>query len=142
MYGYFCSAMLLLLEFLNLRNRILDLLIYFQKVGVQDTFFGFYRREFIEFGKWVFDIVFFFVAKNLKIVVYWQKAMRLRWRAHTISTPCCSCSSVCCRLCLQARAGMEGISPLRLLPRLWFQESPVPCMGFCSCRVRSIGLSR
>lgn len=79
MYGYFCSAMLLLIEFLNLRNHILDLLIYFQKVGVQDTFFGFYRREFIEFGKWVFGIVFFFVAKNLKIVVYWQKAMRLRW---------------------------------------------------------------
>ena len=72
---YILLEQLLLIEFLNLRNHILDLLNYFQKGGVQDTFFGFYRREFIEFGKWVFGLVFFFVAKNLKIVIYWQKAM-------------------------------------------------------------------
>ena len=72
---YILLEQLLLVEFLNLRNHILDLLIYFQKIVVQDTLFGFYRREFIEFGKWVFGVVFFFVAKNLEIVIYWQKAM-------------------------------------------------------------------
>ncbi len=68
---YILLEQLLLIEFLNLRNHILDLLIYFQKGGVQDTFFGFYRREFIELGKWVFGVVFLFVAKNMKIVIYW-----------------------------------------------------------------------
>ena len=69
---YILLEQLLLIEFLNPRNHILDFLIYFQKVGVQDTFFGFYRREF---GKWVFGVVFFFVAKNMKIVIYWQEGM-------------------------------------------------------------------
>ena len=72
---YILLEQLLLIEFLNPRNHILDFLIYFQKVGVQDTFSGFYRREFIEFGKWVFGVVFFFVAKNMKIVIYWQEGM-------------------------------------------------------------------
>lgn len=72
---YILLEQLLLIEFLSLRNHILDLLIYFQKGGVQDTFFGFYRRGFIEFGKWIFDVVFFFVAKNLKNVIYWQEGM-------------------------------------------------------------------
>lgn len=43
---YTLFGQLLLVEFLNFESHFLDLLIYFQKVSVQDTFFGFCRREF------------------------------------------------------------------------------------------------
>ena len=54
---YTLFGQLLLIELLYLGNHVLNFLIDFQKVGVQDTFFGFYRREFIEFWKWVFGVV-------------------------------------------------------------------------------------
>ena len=45
---YTLFGQLLLIEFLNLGNHVLNFLVYLQKIGIQDTFFSFYRREFIE----------------------------------------------------------------------------------------------
>ena len=49
---YTLFGQLLLIEFLNLGNHVLNFLnflVYLQKIGKQDTFFSFYRREFIKY---------------------------------------------------------------------------------------------
>ena len=66
---YTLFGQLLLIEFLNLGNHVLNFLVYLQKIGIQDTFFSFYRREFIELWKWVFGVVFFLIANLLHIEV-------------------------------------------------------------------------
>ena len=43
---YTLFGQLLLIELLYLGNHVLNFLVYLQKIGVQDTFFGLYRREF------------------------------------------------------------------------------------------------
>lgn len=81
---YTLFGQLLLIEFLNLGNHVLNFLVYLQKIGIQDTFFSFYRREFIELWKWVFGVVFFLIANLLHIEV--GLAEENQWKFSGITT--------------------------------------------------------
>ena len=100
---YALFGQLLLIEFLNLGNHVLNFLIDFQKVGVQDTFFGFYRREFIELWKWVFGVVFFLIANLLHIEVglaeeFTGLELFCFLNVHTVTTSCFGLDKISCSL--------------------------------------------
>lgn len=122
---YALFGQLLLIEFLNLGNHVLNFLVYLQKIGVQDTFFSFYRRKFIELGKWVFGVILFLLAYFFHIEVglaeeFTGLELFCLLNVHTVTTSCFGLDKISCSLTAYPSSQLA-------YQQSWNQEQVNPC---------------